>query len=92
MAYDHQVNANARRETTQKMKAELKGEKSPDHSNSPQRLFIVGQDFVFDLRPPNKPKRLGGHKKLGITFNAASAYPEGGALIVGTKGSIVFIP
>ena len=57
-----------------------------------ERIFIVGQDFVFDLRPPNIPKRIDGKKKLGITFNAVSTYPEGGALMVGPKGSIAFIP
>jgi photosystem II stability/assembly factor-like uncharacterized protein len=101
VAYDHQVNSNARRETTQKMKAELKGEKGAGNSNSPQRLFLVGQDFVFDFRPPNNPQRVGGKiggkikdgkKKVALQFNAVSAYPEGGALIVGPKGSIAFIP
>ena len=102
VAYDHQVNANARRETTQKMKAELKGEKGAGTSNSPERLFVVGQDFVFDFRPPNNPQRVGGKikegkdkdgkEKVALQFNAVSAYPEGGALIVGPKGSIAFIP
>ncbi len=57
-----------------------------------ERIFIVGEDFVFDLRPPNNPRRIGGKKKLGIRFNAVSAYPEGGALVVGPKGAIAFIP
>jgi hypothetical protein len=55
-------------------------------------MFIVGEDFVFDLRPPNNPRRIGGKKKLGIRFNAVSAYPEGGALVVGPKGAMAFIP
>ena len=29
---------------------------------------------------------------MGIQFNAASPYPEGGALVVGPKGSMAFIP
>jgi hypothetical protein len=57
-----------------------------------ERIFIVGEDFVFDLRPPNNPRRIGGKKKPGIRFNAVSAYPEGGALVVGPKGAIAFIP
>ncbi len=57
-----------------------------------ERIFIVGEDFVFDLRPPNNPRRIGGKKKLGIRFNAASSYPEGGVLVVGAKGSMAFIP
>lgn len=56
----------------------------------PQRLFVVGADFVFDWRPPANPRRIGGKKGTG--FNAVSAYPEGGALTVGPKGTIAFIP
>jgi photosystem II stability/assembly factor-like uncharacterized protein len=58
----------------------------------PERIFIVGQNFVFDFRPPNNPRRIGGKKSLGIRFNAVSAYPEGGALVVGPKGAMAFIP
>jgi photosystem II stability/assembly factor-like uncharacterized protein len=54
-----------------------------------ERLFIVGQDFIFDLRPPNNPRRIGGK---GLRFNAESAYPEGGALVVGAAGAMAFVP
>ncbi len=57
-----------------------------------ERLFIVGQDFIFDFRPPQDPTRISPHKKSGINFNAISPYPEGGALIVGPNGSIVTLP
>ena len=57
-----------------------------------ERIFIVGEDFVFDLRPPNNPRRIGGKKKLGLRFSAVSGFPEGGALVVGPKGAIAFIP
>jgi photosystem II stability/assembly factor-like uncharacterized protein len=56
----------------------------------PERIFIVAQDFVFDFKPPNNPRRIKGNKKM--SFNAAAAYPEGGALIVGAKGMMAFIP
>ena len=59
---------------------------------APQRLFIVGQDFIFDFHLPNNPHRIGGKKKQGYSFNAVSAYPEGGALIVGPKGTLASIP
>jgi hypothetical protein len=59
---------------------------------SPERIFVVGQDFVFDFRPPHNPRRINGKKKLGLLFNAAAPYPEGGALVVGPKGSIASIP
>jgi len=59
---------------------------------APERLFLVGDDFIFDLRPPNNPRRVNGSKKQAMKFNAASAYPDGGALIVGPKGSIAYIP
>ena len=57
-----------------------------------QRLFIVGQDFVFDFRPPGNPRRIGGGKKFGLQFNAVAAVPQGGALVVGPKGAIVLVP
>jgi hypothetical protein len=59
---------------------------------SPERVFVVGQDFVFDFRPPNNPRRINGKKKMGIRFNAAGAYPEGGVLVVGPKGAMAYIP
>jgi hypothetical protein len=59
---------------------------------SPERIFMVGHDFVFDFRPPSNPRRINGKKKMRLGFNAASAYPEGGVLVVGPKGSIAEIP
>jgi len=97
VAYDHKADADARRDTRRKATAEFKGDKVRANSDSPQRLFIVSQDFIFDFRPPNNPQRTSvkkkdGKKKLDLKFNAASAYPEGGALTVGPNGSIAFIP
>jgi hypothetical protein len=86
VAYDRRVNALAMRDA---VKAENKMRVKPIPA---ERIFIVGEDFVFDLRPPNNPRRIGGKKKLGIQFNAVSGYPEGGALVVGPKGAIAFIP
>jgi hypothetical protein len=87
VAYDRRVNEAAIRDlgTGANEKARVKPIPA-------ERLFIVGQDFVFDLRPPNNPRRIGGKKKLGIRFNAVSAYPEGGALVVGPKGTMAFVP
>ena len=85
VAYDRRLNEAAIRENVSVKKARLQ-------PIVPERLFIVGEDFVFDLRPPNNPRRIGGKKKLGIRFNAASAYPEGGALVVGPKGAMAFVP
>lgn len=85
VAYDRMVNEQAVREAAVEKKMRVK-------AVAPERLFIVGQDFVFDFRPPNSPRRINGKKKMGIQFNAVSAYPEGGALVVGPKGAIAFIP
>jgi len=52
----------------------------------------VGEDFIFDFRPPNNPSRINGKKKEGFAFNAVSPFPEGGALVVGPKGTIAYIP
>ena len=92
VAYDTKVNRNLREMRRSGMKAEFKGKKVPGDPDTPERLFIVGQDFVFDFRPPNNPRRISGKKKLGMAFNAVSPFPEGGALVVGPKGSIALIP
>jgi hypothetical protein len=87
VAYDRRVNDAAVHEA---MRGEEK--KTRVKPIPAERIFIVGEDFVFDLRPPNNPRRIGGKKKLGIRFNALSAYPEGGALVVGPKGAMASIP
>ncbi len=86
VAYDRRVNEAAIREG---VGSEKKVRVKPI---APERIFVVGQDFVFDFRPPNNPRRINGKKKMGIRFNATSAYPEGGVLVVGPKGAMAFIP
>lgn len=56
------------------------------------RLFLIGPKFIYDFRPPQNPVRISPVKKFPLQFNAVSAYPDGGALIVGPKGSIVTVP
>jgi photosystem II stability/assembly factor-like uncharacterized protein len=85
VAYDRKVNAQAVQEAVVEKAMRVK-------AVAPERIFIVGQDFVFDFRPPNNPRRTNGKKKMGIGFNAASTYPEGGVLVVGPKGAMVAIP
>ena len=85
IAYDRRVNESALHIGASEKKARVK-------SISPERIFIVGQDFVFDFRPPNNPRRINGTKKVKIRFNAATAYPDGGLLVVGAKGAIAVIP
>ncbi len=92
VAYDRKVEEEALRQQEQEAQAGQRGKKIRVKSATPQRLFLVGQDFVFVFRPPANPRRIGGDKKLGLSFNAVSAYPEGGALIVGRNGSMVLIP
>lgn len=92
VAYDRRVNAEALRQDSEQNTAEKNGKKIRVKPIAPQRIFIVGQDFVFDFHPPTNPHRIGGKKKQGIAFNAVTPYPEGGALVVGPKGSIAFIP
>jgi photosystem II stability/assembly factor-like uncharacterized protein len=84
VAYDRKVNDQAMREAVVEKAMRVK-------AVAPERIFIVGMDFVFDFRPPRNPRRING-KKMGIEFNAASAYPEGGVLVVGPKGAIAVIP
>ena len=56
------------------------------------RIFIVGSNFIYDFRPPRNPTRISPSKKSNLQFNALSPYPNGGAVIVGPKGSIATIP
>jgi|HubBroStandDraft_1064217.scaffolds.fasta_scaffold00987_6 photosystem II stability/assembly factor-like uncharacterized protein len=85
VVYDRNVNAQAVREAAVEKAMRVRG-------TVPERIFIVGQDLVFDLRPPKGPRRINGKEELRIGFNAASAYPEGGVLVVGPKGAIAVIP
>jgi photosystem II stability/assembly factor-like uncharacterized protein len=66
--------------------------KDLDDNQANIRLFLVGPKFIYDFRPPKNPIRLSPRKKSDHQFNAASPYPEGGVLVVGSKGTIAFIP
>jgi hypothetical protein len=92
IAYDQQVNQAALRQQAEKTVVEQSGKKLHMQPTAPERLFIIGPDFIFDFRPPINPHRIGGKKKQALAFNAVSAFPEGGAMIVGPKGSIAVIP
>jgi photosystem II stability/assembly factor-like uncharacterized protein len=91
VAYDQQVNAAALRQQAEEQPAKGIGKKLTKPV-APQRLFIVGEDFIFDFRPPNDPRRINGKKKQGFAFNAVSPFPEGGALVVGPRGTIALLP
>ena len=91
VAYDQQVNAAALRRQAEEQPAKGIGKKLAKPV-APQRLFVVGEDFIFDFRPPNDPRRINGKKKQGFAFNAVSPFPEGGALVVGPKGTIAVLP
>ena len=91
VAYDQQVNAAALRQQAEEQPAKGIGRKL-GKPVAPQRLFVVGEDFIFDFRPPNDPRRINGKKKQGFAFNAVSPFPEGGALVVGPKGTIALLP
>ena len=92
VTYDSRVNEEAMREQTIATKVESEGKKTRIKPIPRERIFLVGQDFIFDLRPPLNPQRVSAKKSLAMKFNAASPYPDGGALIVGPKGSIASIP
>lgn len=92
VAYDRKVNDAAKREQATEAADARNGKKMRVKPITPERMFIVGEDFVFDLLLPNNPRRIGGKKKRGLRFNAVSAYPEGGALVVGAKGAMAFVP
>jgi photosystem II stability/assembly factor-like uncharacterized protein len=92
VTYDRRVNGAALREQARQGETERAGKKIRIKPTAPQRLFVVGNDFIFDFRPPTDPRRISSNKKLAMKFNAASPFPEGGALIVGPKGAIAMLP
>jgi len=92
VAYDRRVDEEARHARRTAMKAELKGQRTLSITDFPQRLFLVGDDFIFDFRPPANPRRISAANKLHIRFNAISPFPEGGALAVGPNGVIAVVP
>jgi photosystem II stability/assembly factor-like uncharacterized protein len=92
VAYDRSVEAQALAQEAAQKAAETAGKKVRVKPVLPHRLFIVGQDFMLDFRPPVDPRRISGKKEQGFDFNSVSAYPDGGALVVGPKGVIASIP
>jgi photosystem II stability/assembly factor-like uncharacterized protein len=90
VGYDRKVIEDAKRQQAAQQASEKAGKKIRVKPVAPQRLFVIGQDFLFDFRPPLNPRGMGAGKKL--SFNAVAAFPEGGALIVGAKGTIAFLP
>jgi hypothetical protein len=91
VTYDRQVNTAALRQQAEEHSEKGMGKKLA-RPVAPQRLFVIGEDFIFDFRPPNNPRRINGKKKQGFAFNAVSPFPDGGALVVGPKGTIAYIP
>ena len=92
IAYDWAVNAVAKKQEAAQKASENAGKRTRVKPVAPQRIFIIGQDFVLDFRPPTDPSRINGKKKQGFGFNAVSSYPDGGALVVGPKGVITSVP
>jgi photosystem II stability/assembly factor-like uncharacterized protein len=92
VAYDRIVDADAVQQDAAEKATEAAGKKVRVKPVAPQRLFVIGQDFIFDFRPPADPRRISGKKEQGFDFNAVSAYPDGGGLVVGAKGMIAAIP
>ena len=91
-AYDRVYGA---AETAGKAAGGKPGGRRNDDQNDDQnnaRIFLVDPKFAYDFRPPRDPVRINPPKKAGWEFNAASAYPGGGVLVVGAKGAIVKIP
>jgi photosystem II stability/assembly factor-like uncharacterized protein len=67
-------------------------DKDLDDNQAQARIFLIAPKFLFDFHTPRNPTRISPPKKSGIEFNAVSPYPQGGALVVGPKGSLAIIP
>ncbi|HET6175962.1 MAG TPA: hypothetical protein VFE61_03445 [Candidatus Sulfotelmatobacter sp.] len=72
--------------------AENTGKKTAVKTVPSPRLFLVGQDFVSAFRPAKDLRHISPEKGSEMKFNAASAYPGGGALVVGAKGAVAVVP
>ena len=92
VAYDRAVDATAVEQDARLKATEATGKKIRVKPVAAQRLFVIGPDFILDFRPPANPRRISGKKEQGFDFNAVSAFPDGGALVVGPKGVIASIP
>jgi len=56
------------------------------------RVLVVAQAFLLDVRAPHNPRRISPNKPPDTAFNAIAPIPEGGAFVVGTKGTITRVP
>lgn len=88
-AYDRKVTEEPGERGAQEMKAEFKGKHIEHTQGPPQRILIVAQPFVLDAQSATVARRIAVKKKLPGAMNAVSAFPEGGALVVGAKGVVV---
>ena len=91
IAYDTHVAADARHQRSENIKAELKKKKADDKPAPPERIFVVGQDFILDAPSSTTASCHLPQKKPAGPFNAVAPFPEGGALVVGAKGTIASI-
>jgi photosystem II stability/assembly factor-like uncharacterized protein len=93
VAYDRRYANRANRQSEARTAEVGKKHKKEFNENQMQdRLFIVGSKFIYDFRPPRNPTRISPGKKSDFQFNALSPYPTGGALAVGTQGTVAIIP
>jgi photosystem II stability/assembly factor-like uncharacterized protein len=56
VAYDHKSNADVRRDTSKKVRAEWKGDKAGPDQNLHRRMIIVGQNFVLDFQAAQRSR------------------------------------
>ena len=61
------------------------------YDRATHRLRVVAQDFILTFDSDSNPKRLTVNGNPDAKFNAASAFPDGGMLIVGPKGTIAAV-
>jgi photosystem II stability/assembly factor-like uncharacterized protein len=95
VAYDQKVAAEANYEQTQQAldkNESLKKKLLKPKPVPPQRIFLIGQDFILDFQSPRNPRRISPRRKSKEKFNAVAPYPGGGALVVGGNGTIASVP
>ena len=69
-----------------------KNERSHQRSNPGKRLFLVSSGAVYELRSARSSIYIEPTWKSQFIVNAIGIYPNGGALLVGSGGTMAMVP
>ncbi|HLV86988.1 MAG TPA: hypothetical protein VKV39_08440 [Candidatus Sulfotelmatobacter sp.] len=64
---------------------------SAAYDKATKRWFVAAQDFVLAFESSRNPQRFAPAGSTDAKFNAIATFPDGGALVVGPKGTVAAI-